>query len=474
MTSGGVRADEAGGQDTQRRVVYVTLDVPPRFRPKAVYAIGEVLTSIGVTPVFAPSADVGFHLHYGDRTSDADFHLPASADAHRYFEKPRPGEDPEFRFGALDRSDVPVPFMTNDGPDVVASLFYWLSGWNEYTRPDRDEHGRPTWEGSVHQHVGDRPAGHADHLREWLRRRLSEKGLVAGYEERPWHFCVTHDIDYLSRWTPGIALRTLRRWVLEPDFRRRFALRHITSDPVMEASFRMADETRRLGGRSTWFFKAAADDPRDFEYSLDSGRARNLLTVLSEAGFEIGVHPAYRSNREAARIRTEKQRVEQAADRVVTSSRQHYLRAELPTTFRALVQAGIRIDSTLGFPDKAGFRHATAHPFRVFDVERNEILPIVAVPLAFMDAGLFNREGLDVDQAVEVATWAMEEARRCGGVCVGLWHNVLWEEGDYPGWGEHFQRCLIAAHDRDANLSTLSEAAAAYKPSSDSILTTPE
>ncbi len=74
-----------------------------------------------------------------------------------------------------------------------------------------------------------------------------------------------------------------------------------------------------------------------------------------------------------------------------------------------------------------------------------------------MDAALFNRRMFSVDEAIERTSALLETCRRYGGVCVGLWHNVLEDDIDYPGWLRHFQETLRTAADDGAFIGTLSE-----------------
>ena len=45
--------------------------------------------------------------------------------------------------------------------------------------------------------------------------------------------------------------------------------------------------------------------------------------------------------------------------------------------------------------------------------------------------------------------------REYGGVFVGLWHNTLWDEEDFPGWGEHFVQSLSIADRERACITSL-------------------
>lgn len=140
------------------------------------------------------------------------------------------------------------------------------------------------------------------------------------------------------------------------------------------------------------------------------------------------------------------------------SVRQHYLRYDPARTPRLHVDAGFEIDSTIGFSDRIGFRRGTCLPHRLYDVERDLPLDIWEMPLAIMDSALFNRQNLELEEAVEHTAALMATCRHFRGACVVLWHNTLWDEIDCPGWGEHFTRTLDMAQRDDALIDSLVDA----------------
>src|SRR5690606_28202940 len=105
--------------------------------------------------------------------------------------------------------------------------------------------------------------------------------------------------------------------------------------------------------------------------------------------------------------------------------RQHYLRWEAPTTWRAWASAGLDYDSSVGYADHAGFRSGTCHDHRVFDVARAELLPLVERPLIAMEGTLLDNRymALDLAEAVNTAVTLANVCARFGGNFNFLWHN---------------------------------------------------
>src|SRR5207245_1555660 len=102
---------------------------------------------------------------------------------------------------------------------------------------------------------------------------------------------------------------------------------------------------------------------------------------------EVGLHGSYAAADDPVRLAAEKQKLEALAG-PVAGHRYHYLRVDPHRNLAPLEAAGLRYDTTLGFPDAIGFRAGIARPFRPWDFERDEPLDLVEIPLAAMDATL--------------------------------------------------------------------------------------
>ena len=198
---------------------------------------------------------------------------------------------------------------------------------------------------------------------------------------------------------------------------------------------------------------------------------RSRLGRLRSAGHEIGLHPSFHAFSHDRYLARERDLLEKELGYAPTSVRAHYLRWDDPATPRLFEQAGFRIDSTLGFADGTGFRHGTTMPFRLWDSRSERPLNVWEMPLAMMESALFNRSGLDPQQAEERTRELATTCQRHGGALVGLWHTTLWDEIDCPGWGDHFVSTLNHGRNAGAATLSLSDALATWAPAADPAVT---
>ncbi|HET6568151.1 MAG TPA: polysaccharide deacetylase family protein [Rhodothermales bacterium] len=454
------------------------IDVPGRFVPKAQYALEMLLLPLGLRPAWTTArTSPGVWLYYGPDVHDLPpgaVVLHMASEAPSYFDAKRPYPADRVRWVAWGGSRWPVLFGREEEPDLVASAFFWLSGWQEYVAAERDRHGRFPYHASLQHDLGTAAAPAVDAYRQMLADKLVGAGIeLPGpfWAGRPWVYCPTVDVDRIRKWhaarlvrEAGAALRSPWKRTGKRTSGMSAGLRDLVAgrDPFQHALGRIIDEIVERRGTTTVFLKAGAHGPYDMPYALSHAALKKYLAELDHFGFEIGVHPSYHAHTHPRRMGLERDRVAQTVGKQVASVRQHYLRYELERTPMLQAEAGFRIDSSLGFAEHEGFRRATCLPFHVYDVAGDRPLPLWEMPVAAMDAALFNRRGFSPEEAYAAVRELIAAVRRFSGVLVVIWHNELWDEHDHPGWGGLFERLLVDAAADGALISSLGGALAGW------------
>jgi uncharacterized protein DUF7033 len=289
-------------------------------------------------------------------------------------------------------------------PDVFGGAFLRLTRYEETVVPERDEHDR--FPASATHYDIDRPQ--VDDLVAGLRLELER--AVPGLELRwhPFRTVPSHDVDY-----PFASVR-LRLSALRHGQLRAAAPR----DPFDTFDLLM-DESERRGLRATFFFLADGSI-----YSLDDPRIRRLLKRIHVRGHELGLHGGYDTFRDPGRLKTEFDRLLAAcaAERIEQSEwggRQHFLRWENPTTWRAYEEVGLAYDASLGYSARPGFRAGTCREYPVFDVGARRELRLRERPLVLMDTPTLDR----IDDPETTIHWLRGECHRVRGDFTVLWHN---------------------------------------------------
>jgi hypothetical protein len=315
------------------------------------------------------------------------------------------------------------------GVDVVASAFFMLSRWEELARPERDEHGRFPSSAALATRAGflDRPVVH-----EWadlLWQSLVRLGWPPA-ERRPHAYQVTLscDVDHPRLWwQPWQRARTLLGTLGRPDASKSFAW--WWREGVFEAkdSYDTFDLlTPPLCGHSLKVaFNFLGQRPRHFDcwYDLQHPAVRDLMQKIAATGHTIGFHPSREAFDDAARFDLELASLRAVSPLPVETGRHHYLRFAAPYTWQRWADAGLKMDSTLGYSDAEGFRAGICVPYPVFNVLTRRTLPLLEQPLLAMDVTLVQYRRYSPEQAAQRLLYLAGQVRRWGGEMTLLWHN---------------------------------------------------
>ena len=384
--------------------------------PRARYIVRHVCERMLGWPVsFAASLEEfrsaqGSKLSYGSTPIDGAFHVKDS--------------DP------LDRNDASAldHFASPDRFDVFAAAFFLLSLADEYTIEDRDLHGRIPATSLTIVKKGMERMPVVDQWALELADGLRERFPALPLPTRTYRHTLTVDVDnglkYIGRpvhRAMGASVKDLLRVDL-PALRDRWRVRSGGArDPYFGSADALASASLNVD-RAIAFFLVKSDGRFDHAASMDHPAYRELVQTVSRCA-TVGLHPSYESRERNELIAQERDRLASTTGRVPTLSRQHFLRWELPRTFRALIASGFTEDHSIGFTDRAGFRAGTCTPFPWYDLEREEEMSLLLHPFACMDSALCEKMNMSATQATMEMKRMSDAVREVNGTFVSVWHD---------------------------------------------------
>jgi hypothetical protein len=287
--------------------------------------------------------------------------------------------------------------------------------------------------------------------------RRPVRSLAPWPEGHRWAALMTHDLDVVDWWGLFPLLRMAElgmkgAWDLVARVARA-AKRSIRRDPVSRGVHSLLQLEAHHGIRATWFVICAKPSIRsmisgDSTYRPDGPAARRILTALTQAGHEIGLHGSFATADHALNMATQRRWLGRLTAAPIAGVRQHFLRMHPGRTQQIMVEAGFDYDATWGFADRNGFRLGVADVVPAWDAAGETALPLDLVPLVWMDRALSKYAGVE-----EAGRWiedARELARECKaveGVWSGLWHPNTMEALGFPGAEPAFVSLLQALAD---------------------------
>jgi hypothetical protein len=283
--------------------------------------------------------------------------------------------------------------------------------------------------------------------------RLAEIAAGLGFERHEYpggeRFLValTHDVDLLGGGGFRTAVRKLGGAAVHRSGRR---LREGLTFALDAWAFRDPDYPIGAmldaeGGRgSTGFFLVHQEAPQDGYPERYRPALRDALERTRSAGLEVGLHASYRAREREGAIAEEARELGEPQ-----GVRHHYLRSDPARLAAECRAAGLRYDSSIGWPSQPGLRAGTPYPYRLWDAERREP-GAWELPLAVMDATLSEERylGLDADGAFAAAVEALEPVAEHGGAVAILWHPPQHHPRLSRGFDRVYRRLLEWIDDR--------------------------
>lgn len=336
---------------------------------------------------------------------------------------------------------------------INESDYYWdrYIAKRETETSLRDRHGRIDF-----SEFGDDYFLQPDVSENLVTNRLIEPAYPGDHE---FAVCLTHDVDYfyptmyheLFSYINLFKSGDIDR--LKPRLSRYFERKCDLAKDAFETIFQMETE---FDAKSTFFFMATDKDVRRIRYDIEDIALQDVMSRVVEEGHEIGLHGGYYSYNDIDSVVIEKKRIEKAIGRKVSGYRGHYLRFEVPDTWRLLSKADFAYDTTYGFADHIGFRNGLCHPFLPYDLHSGTEIDIVEFPMAVMDGALFSGNR-NIIAALSRLENLVEIVRKNKGVLVLNWHSNNFNCPFRSDWEQVYHKVLEMCQENNAWFTTCEE-----------------
>jgi hypothetical protein len=192
-----------------------------------------------------------------------------------------------------------------------------------------------------------------------------------------------------------------------------------------------------------YFFLVAHQTGKyDKNISLHNPAFKELVKA-SASRYNIGLHPSWHSGDVPHWLIREKEWLEQISGKTIDTSRQHYIRFDLPQSYRRLITAGIRHDHSMGYGSINGFRASIASSYYWYDLKNEESTILLIHPFCFMDANSFYEQKQTPEETAAELTKYYEAVRTVNGTMITIWHNsFLGTASEFSGWREVYQQFI--------------------------------
>jgi hypothetical protein len=321
--------------------------------------------------------------------------------------------------------------------DIIASVFFLLSRYEEILKPEcRDQFGRFLAKDSIifQQGYGLRPL--VDEYGVLLRKWLREIGAAVPPEQKGFSkIYLTHDVDNPFRFE---RFKTVYKQYIKNMLHYNYCgsplKKYIderyddfyTFPAIIDYDRKYKEKLPHIPVESIYFLISAGSLLNRKYYNFTSKKIGRLITALVESGAKLGLHVSHEAGVDPQKISDEAKRFTKKLKQYSSFSRHHYLRWREPEDVVHMERAGITNDFTLSYPDAAGFRVGTCHPYRFINPRTKTLSNVVIHPLEIMECTLAHNDymNLDYEHALETCKEIVTQVYKYHGELVLLWHNT--------------------------------------------------
>jgi hypothetical protein len=353
------------------------------------------------------------------------------------------------KINCFDFNGLKAFFKTTDGDftfDIFAASFYLIARYEEYLPYKPDMYGRYAHENSLAFKEEFLPL---PLINRWLKEFTHL--LLHRFPSLPlnpphFSFLPTYDIDiaysYLHKGTfrnLGGFVRSMWSSEWRSVAERIAVLFNRKQDPF--DSYEWLDKLHENNNLKPLYFLLLAKKNKHYDKNILPKQA-GLKTLVQghSKKYDMGIHPSWQSGDKPQLLQKEMKTLENITGKKVTKSRQHYIRMNLPETYRRLIEAGITEDYSMGYGSINGFRASYTLPFFWYDLEKDERSSLKIYPFCFMDANSFYEQHYNPEQALDEMKHYYQVIKEVNGLFITIWHNhFLGTDSMFTGWKEIYK-----------------------------------
>jgi len=327
--------------------------------------------------------------------------------------------------------------------DPFAAAFYFLSRYEEYTNTERDRHGRFLAENSALTKSGSLTVPVVDHFAKMVLEKIQMAFPEVHGQLKEHKDLFTIDVDNGFAFK-GRGLRS-KAAILNAQLKGKYAeakeRKAVLAGTLQDPYDNYKKICEYVNDPKALIFFVLFAERGENDHGADPG-LKDFQEAIKEMskGAEVGIHPSYASNDVTGVLEAQAEQLGQVIGKSIIKSRQHFLRFDLPTTYRRLASVGITEEHSMGYADRAGFRAGTCRPFKWYDLSNEQKTDLNVIPFACMDTAYADHLGLGPEGASTKIKKVLGHVRQVNGPLVSVWHDrVLAGRDEYTGWWKVFE-----------------------------------
>jgi len=333
--------------------------------------------------------------------------------------------------------------------DLFAASFYLLCRYEEYLDHSKDQYNRYDHQNSLAWKHGFLDIPLIDYWMQAFEKEIQKKHPAYHLPERQFNIQPTYDIDIAYRFRYASPFKNIKGYFTDLLMGRFDALMEraaIYSGKQKDSYdiYDWLDALHKQYALQPSYFFLVAEKQKGYDKNTDpyTHGMRKLIHQHAKK-YNIGIHPSVQSNTDDGCLEREIKLLSYHAGRPIHNSRQHYLKLQLPKTYRRLIAAGIQRDYSMGYGAVNGFRASTSYPFYWYDLAKEQTTTLQIIPFCYMDSTAIFHERLNAEMALDSMNYFLETVKKVNGQFSYVMHNhFLTEQKEWVMWRNMYENFL--------------------------------
>ncbi len=342
----------------------------------------------------------------------------------------------------------------SDHLDPLSTIFYCISRYEEYLPFPKDLHGRYPATSSLlfSEKILEYPI--VDVWINWIRLQLNDSQIDLTIPKPTFQYLPSYDIDHVRAYlwkgwkrNLGSTIKDILFFRFSTIKERIAVLKGKKKDP-----FDIFDYWNHLHQKyllePIYFWLLGDYNRYDKNPHFSIPAFRSQISTVSQK-YKVGIHPSYASYLNPLQIQEEKKRLEKITQKSIQINRFHFLKFNLPHSYRMLIDLGFKKDYSMAYPDAIGFRAGTSHPFFWYDLNKEEKTDLQIHPFQVMDVTLKNYMKIQPEEAKVRIERMIHLIQENGGIFTTLWHNSSFHKSEWEGWSNLYEEIILCQKKED-------------------------
>jgi len=186
----------------------------------------------------------------------------------------------------------------------------------------------------------------------------------------------------------------------------------------------LVDTNKKHNTHAIYFFLLGDYGVNDKNHPSSNLHFQTLIKHLADYSI-AGIHPSFASNFNVQQLKVEIVRLSSIIHRDIVHSRQHFGMLTFPVTYKALMNAGVKHDYSLGYTNMNGFRASMCFPFKWYNIADEMETSLILHPFCVNDVALDKESKSDQTEAKRILSTVFNEVKAHGGEFIVVFHNDM-------------------------------------------------